>query len=173
MMNKYYTGIGSRETPTDILEIMSRIARNLDIHGYTVRSGGAGGADSAFDLKTNAAEIFLPWNSFNGHYTDNKRYFVPELDLASKFVEKYHPAPKKLSAAGYKLMARNSFQVLGQDLKTPSRFIICWTPDGKMVGGTSQALRIAIDNKIKIYNLADYNARESILKLLGDHNETN
>ena len=50
-------------------------------------------------------------------------------------------------------MGRNGYQVLGYDLKTPSKFLICWTKDGKETGGTAQAMRIAKDYKIPVYNL--------------------
>ncbi|GAG46694.1 unnamed protein product, partial [marine sediment metagenome] len=42
----------------------------------------------------------------------------------------------------------------------PVDFIICWTPGGREVGGTAQAIRIAKANHIKVFNLAveeDYN----------------
>jgi len=42
-MNGYYAGIGSRETPEDVLKYMTRVARGLDRKGYRLRSGGAKG----------------------------------------------------------------------------------------------------------------------------------
>jgi len=39
-----YSGIGSRETPDDILELMKAVAYKLAGRGYTLRSGGADGA---------------------------------------------------------------------------------------------------------------------------------
>jgi hypothetical protein len=50
------------------------------------------------------------------------------------------------------LMARNCYQVLGQNLDTPVDFIVCYTPD-EYKGGTSQALRIARDLNIPYYNI--------------------
>jgi hypothetical protein len=57
-----------------------------------------------------------------------------------------------------KLMARNMYQVLGQDLETPTSFIVCWTKDGKASGGTGQALRVAKKYNIPIFNLYNENA---------------
>lgn len=125
---------------------MEEIARIFNNLGYTMRSGGAPGADSAFEISYSNMEIYLPWEGFNG-----KKGIVPPLNL--EFVEKYHPKPSALSNAGKKLMSRNTYQVLGQDLKTPSEFVVCWTKDGKASGGTGQALRIAKDYNIPIYNL--------------------
>jgi predicted Rossmann fold nucleotide-binding protein DprA/Smf involved in DNA uptake len=44
----YYTGVGSRECPTYILDLMTQYATVLNNKGYILRSGGALGADSAF-----------------------------------------------------------------------------------------------------------------------------
>ena len=49
MIYKPYTGIGSRETPTAILDLMIAIGGVLAQRGFTLRSGGADGADDAFE----------------------------------------------------------------------------------------------------------------------------
>jgi len=46
---KFYTGIGSRKTPYQVQQQMQRIAQFLAKKGYTLRSGSANGADSAFE----------------------------------------------------------------------------------------------------------------------------
>ncbi len=157
--NKFYAGIGSRSTPDDIKSLMFKCAVFLGNKGYTLRSGGAFGSDSAHesgcDLVSGLKEIYLPWPFFNNNpsplYLDK---FSDDIILESwNIAENFHPAWDKLSNAARKFMIRNTFQVLGKDLKTPSKFIICWTKDGKSSGGTGQALRIAEFHKIKIYNL--------------------
>jgi predicted Rossmann fold nucleotide-binding protein DprA/Smf involved in DNA uptake len=47
-MENYYTGVGSRKTPPDVLSLMTRIATHLDSLGKILRSGGAKGADDLF-----------------------------------------------------------------------------------------------------------------------------
>lgn len=44
-----YTGIGSRETPAEILEIFEHLGAWFAKKGYTLRSGHADGADAAFE----------------------------------------------------------------------------------------------------------------------------
>ena len=61
-------------------------------------------------------------------------------------------------------MARNGYQILGKDLKTPVRFVICYTPNGDRIGGTAQALRIAMDLKIPVFNAGNYNGNIELLK---------
>lgn len=46
-----YAGIGSRETPMEVLELMTKASAWLGARGYTLQSGGAIGADMAFEGK--------------------------------------------------------------------------------------------------------------------------
>lgn len=46
---KTYEGIGSRNTPEDFKYLLFHAAKTLAMKGYTLRSGGADGADSAFE----------------------------------------------------------------------------------------------------------------------------
>ena len=45
-----YAGVGSRSTPDDIQQEMDVIARMLAVVGARLRSGGADGADRAFQF---------------------------------------------------------------------------------------------------------------------------
>lgn len=150
----YYAGIGSRKTPRDILELMTKIGRSFYSKGWVLRSGGADGADSAFaaDVPPDGKQIFLPWPGFNGVESD---YCEPEA-WTFPIAEKFHPRWDKLSQGAQKLHARNVHQVLGPDeYSAPhSALIICWTPSDNE-GGTGQALRIARYYDIPIFNLGD------------------
>lgn len=156
---KYYAGIGSRETPTSLKPTIEQIVKRLDELGYTLRSGGAGGADTFFEEHAKMKDIFLPWRGFNGN--DSKLYELS--DEAFKMAARFHPAHERLSAGAKKMMARNCCQVMGQDLNTPSEFVICWTKDGKASGGTGQAIRIAEHFQIPVWNLKN----EGTLKIIG------
>ena len=48
-MSFTYAGIGSRSTPPEVQAVMRTLANNLEYTGFTLRSGGAKGADSAFE----------------------------------------------------------------------------------------------------------------------------
>ena len=158
---EYYAGIGSRETPLDKLEDIHWVAKYCESKGIVLRSGGADGADSMFEsavTNDKLKEIYLPWKGFNGNKSSLYRITDESLIIAKKF----HPSFDKLSLPARKLMARNTYQVLGYDLNTPSKFIVCWTKGGKWTGGTSQALRIAKAQYIPIINLYWKSANEAI-----------
>ena len=153
-MNKiyYYTGIGSRETPEEYLELFTKIARWLSKRNCILRSGGAKGSDQAFEKGALQKEIYLPWSNFEC----NKSKLVASNPKAFEIAKKYHPRFDYLSDGAKKLQARNSHQILGFDLESPSDFVICWTKDGKGQGGTGQALRIAKDYNIPIFDCGKY-----------------
>lgn len=151
MYNKVYAGIGSRETPYDVIPVIEDIATRLKGLGYTLRSGAAGGADSFFErFAGDDKEIFLPWQGFRDHPS----HLCTPTPAAWEMAKQFHPAFDNLDRAGKLLMARNSHQVFGLDMQTPVEFIICWTPNGEAKGGTSQAIRIARRHKIPVFNLA-------------------
>ena len=45
----YYAGIGSRNTPKEVLDVFESIGKYLALQGFVLRSGGADGADRAFE----------------------------------------------------------------------------------------------------------------------------
>lgn len=160
----YYAGIGSRETPIEIQHLMYQMAKNLTRKGYTLRSGGAKGADQAFekgcDSVNGLKEIYLPWANFEG----SSSLLIIESATAQLIAEKYHPYWQNLSQGARKLQARNSHQALGQDLSTPSKFIICYTKAGKKAGGTGQAIRIAEAYHIPVFDCGLYENDLELLK---------
>lgn len=150
---KYYTGIGARDVPIEIMSFMEIVGKYLNNYGYTLRSGGAMGSDISFENGAGEnKEIFIPWKGFNN---SNSTLFNT-LDEAFEISSKYHPRWDFLKHSVKKLHARNVHQVLGVDLKSPSTFLCCYTKCGKDVGGTAQALRIARDFNIPIFNFGSY-----------------
>ena len=153
-----YAGIGSRQTPQNVMEVMTYIAQQLGAQEWTLRSGHAGGADMAFEIGASQVqgkmEIFLPWTGFNGA-PRTKEYKVP--DLSTKMIDiaaAHHPRWNFLSDSVKKLHARNVCQILGDNLEEPVNIVICWTKDGLKGGGTGQAVRIANSYGIPVFDLA-------------------
>lgn len=158
---KYYTGIGSRKSPESYLRLMESLGEYLGTRGWVLRSGGAEGADAAFekgcDKVRGLKEIFLPWKKFNNSTSPLSIDKCPtEIKRkAFEIAEKFHPAWDLLGYGARCLMARNTMQVLGWDLETPTSFVVCYNLGALTHGGTSQALRIALDKKIPIFRLSE------------------
>lgn len=171
-----YAGIGSRRTPPHILELMTECGRLLAAGGWTLRSGGADGADTAF---ANGAyecapkvEIYLPWGRYNEHRV--ARLYSPTA-AAYTLSGRHHPAWDRLSPEERTLHARNAHIILGPNLDDPVRMVVCWTPDGSLngrgpkSGGTGQALRIAVSEapRAEVFNLAREDHRTRVWKFIG------
>lgn len=170
--NKFYTGIGSREAPDDILYLMELISSKLESSGYILRSGGADGSDSAFESGVNNPlnkEIYVPWDGFNNRFDgDAGIYLIDDPELLGKcreMVREVHPSFSKLGSGALKLHMRNCFQVLGGRLDTPSKFLICWAPikGQSITGGTRTAWELGKNNGIKCLNLNDGNVRNMMI----------
>lgn len=135
--------------------------------GHTLRSGGAQGADRAFEIgcdykSIGTKEIYLPVKGFQGN--NSKRYNVSQeaMAIAAKFHPRWDPLPTFVKL----LMGRNAYQILGANLNTPSDFMICWTLEGNVVGGTGQALRMAAYYEIPIINFGSASFVEIDKKLM-------
>ena len=158
---KYYAGIGSRETPADVLQAMTQLGRLMARKGFILRSGHAPGADQAFeegcDMEQGMKEIFLPWRNFEG---SDSSFHQPSLE-AAELASTVHKGYPYVSHGAQKLIARNMHQILGFGLTTPVALVICWTPDGciseqtytKKTGGTGSAIALASRHNIPVYNL--------------------
>lgn len=150
----YYCGIGSRSTPPEILEEMRKIGRYFAKKGLILRSGGAKGADSAFEEGC---------DEVNGK---KEIFYSKDSDLASRAIaSKYLLHWDRYTPYVQGLFARNVKIILGNDLSCPADFVVCWTPKGDVVGGTGHSLKIAIDSRIPTYNLALWQDREALHNL--------
>jgi hypothetical protein len=114
---------------------MTKIAAQLEYSGWVLRSGGAAGADAAFQEGVGNA--------------DNQQIFYPSATMPQALIDlavKYHPIGERILVFPEKvvqLIARNGYQILGPDLTSPSKLVVCWTPDGLSGCGAGQAIRIA------------------------------
>lgn len=95
-------------------------------------------------------------------FKENPNYQLEDKLILLKGQKPYKP-----------MMARNVLQIKGEHLDNPVKFVLCWTKDGVIsaekrttnTGGTGQAIAIASDLGIKVYNLA----RDNQFKI--EHNE--
>lgn len=184
-MSIYYTGIGARKTPKKILKLMKKVGFYMASKNIILRSGGAIGADSAFqdgcqkwcnkyDTPYKDKQlIILPWNKFNNNISNVENGITLENHWLSYDITcETHPRAKYLTRTQMKLMERNVTQVYGYG-QMDSELIICWTKDGAYKkttsesGGTGQAIRLANESNIPIYNLQNKIHRKKIKKLIG------
>lgn len=89
-----------------------------------------------------------------------KARYMDEVDgssLGAKLIARLvHPNGKNLKPDHLELHARNTYQIIGQDMNTPADLVICWTEGGRGEGGTGQALRLAKMLNIPIIDFGVY-----------------
>ena len=149
---RYWTGIGSQKTTKALVPTIKRIAEALHARGLRLRSGGASGFDAFAEWASpGESDIYLPWEGFNG----NLSRLVGATETAFLIAAGVHPVWEKLSSGAKRLHARNVHQVLGRDCQTPSDVLVCWTPNGKPVGGSRTAILVAQQHGVPVVNLFD------------------
>jgi hypothetical protein len=169
---KYYTGIGSRQVPPDIYQLMVKLGERLACEGWILRSGGADGSDTAFEegckqCASGNMNIYLPWNGFNNRYRSDKYLVADDYTThpaAEVIASQVHPAWDSCSKGAKALHTRNIFQIMGHTLNTPSKFVVYWAPvrKGVVQGGTATAAHFAKSGGIECFNLSIKEDRERI-----------
>ncbi|MCP4990300.1 MAG: hypothetical protein GY928_30970, partial [Colwellia sp.] len=146
------------------------------------RSGGANGSDECLErgifnhiqkeggCAGSFMEVYLPWRDFNNRDSGDAGYYtLPWLGnsaQAEQIASETHPAWDRCKQGAKKLHTRNVYQLLGQDLNTPSRFVVCWAEPkgqgGHVKGGTGTAVKLGIDNGVEIINMCLPEGRKRI-----------
>lgn len=173
---RYITIIGSRETTATNMARLQKAANLLVKFGYTLRSGGADGADTVVTMMNCAKEIFIPWGNFNKmyHNPDKGIYDAqkfPNYRRAQMMAKKIHPAPDKLSRGALSLHTRNVYQVMGPSLSKAhySRLVVYSANEvnGVVKGGTATAVHLARKLNIPTVNVnIDKEFNEFLAKLM-------
>lgn len=169
MKGRYYTGIGSRKAPLPILRRAQELGKELALKGFIGRSGKAEGMDEAFMRGFGEAGVssfvnYLPYPSFResllappgcvdvSSYPD---HIWKEAIMVARGV--YGKGWFEITPGARDLHTRNVFQVLGDDLKTPSEFILYWAePEGRnaVKGGTNTAFQVAKAYRITTFKVS-------------------
>lgn len=173
----YYTGVGSRETPEEVLDLIRSLGKKFCDRGWRGRSGCAPGADTAWwegaKMSARYEEVgfdnYLPneWMFKKPQYGAivpdpekhifNVKTFPPDIyEKAKQLAFEARGSFEGLKTGGIELHIRNAFQVLGHNLDTASRAVVLWAePRGRNAvhGGTNTAYQIAKRFGIEVINL--------------------
>lgn len=162
-------GIGSRQTPKEVLEAFEQFARRASYgpYGAWFRSGHADGADYAFEKGARTkCIVYLPWDGFNHDLPilgkAQALNFVDEDAL--RLVMDHEPYAGNCSNGVKLLKCRNVFQILGREMCRKSDLVVCWTPGGNASGGTGLAIKLARRNDIPVIDVGSYkNVNEKLI----------
>lgn len=173
------TIIGSRQTPTELLAFMRKVAYWSIKRGIIVRSGKAGGADAAaiygcMDAQAanelNALpEMYIPWSGFGDNDMTKQWDSVQGNNPAAAVIaENTHPAWGRCSQGAKKLHTRNACQILGATLDTPSDIVLyyCKERGGMPTGGTATAVNLATKHGCSTINMLNSGWRDTLRPIL-------
>lgn len=166
-----YAGVGNADAPYKDQTQMTTLATRLESMGYTLRTSGGQGAEEAFEKGAAQKEVHIPWKDFNGRKSEFCKCSKEALEL----VQFLSPVWDTLKPAVQAIIASKAHLVLGQDLQSPVRFLICWTADGAEAAGnctartgfTGTAIKLASKYNIPIFNLKNPDALERLKTYLG------
>ena len=182
---RLFAGIGPRNLdPGEPWFKVEEFAGRLFSDGWHLRTGAAPGADSAFMLGfgwkhwMSGLSVFLPWKDFNNFserppmWNENDVHVVGDSSILREKAAESHPAWSRLSSGARKLIARNVAIILGEDLKSPVKFVATHTTEG-WTGGTGFTLRLAQEAGIPIIDLAEMPVSNAYaeVKILGEIRE--
>lgn len=167
-----YAGIGNRQLldavdgdyGRPVADVMRFLATALEKVGYTLFSGGAKGADEAFESgvsDSNHKMIFTAKDATDETRTIARANKLPGKNLLGRKLDLY---------------AREVFQIFGADQKTPVDFVLCYTRDGceshetrsEETGGTGFAIELASRNGIPVINLKNCGWEKRLKEILGE-----
>jgi hypothetical protein len=185
-----YAGVGSRETPPEICEIIIRLGKVLCDLGWTGWSGEAPGADYWFHYGAKQSKRYdevkfvaiIPWQGFKTE-GDKPVYSKPGnniylFDAANVSKKAYclgvgaRGTGAGLRRGGITLHSRNALQVLGWDLKSPVKMVIAYSKldkHGRPTGGTATAINLATHLKIDVINLYTKEGLDRAMAFLDKH----
>ncbi len=156
-MQKLYSGIGPRSTPTQVLGLLTTLSHDLSSLGWKLRSGKGHGADQAFEAGTSNKEIWLPCLPFNGqHFADDTFKVSSRSAIIRQIAAEHHSHYSTCSDFIQSLFDRNVNIILGDEAADPVSMVIYWhKADNDMwtFGGTNHSLRIAAAYNIPAFNV--------------------
>lgn len=138
-----YAGIGSRRTPPAILSMMEDVAEELARRGWFLRSGGAEGADLAFERGCDRAggekEIFL----IDGEFTADEK----KISSLTGFGAVWGATEDWLH------VVKNCRILFGKNLDEPVGLVLFWDDFG---GATQGVVDIAKRNGIPAIPIGEF-----------------
>jgi hypothetical protein len=173
---KVYAGIGSRKTPITILKEIEKISKSLADNNWILRSGGAIGADTAFENgcknsdnytnNSNICEVFLAKPNYND-VDDYAPYTMEDWADSMDIAAKHHPVFYKLNYYIKCLHARNVMIILGADLHTPADLVIAYY-NPELNSGTKFGSKLATVYGVPVVNMFEeaYNSYEKITEYI-------
>lgn len=164
---KPYAVCGNPNPPSDILAAFDRIAKKLESHGYTLRTGCVQGIEQSVEGAVQKKELILPWRDFDGKQSK----FTFSNERSKAIAKMFSPSFDTVKPAVQAFLTKNARLVLGHSCNSPALFIVVWTEDGaetqqeragSRTGFASHPIAIANSLGIPVFNLGKPDAEKRL-----------
>ena len=150
-----YSGIGHRNTPENVRNMMTNIGSQLAQMGFILRSGNAIGADQAWEeqVTRKMKEIFIVERKYSCPFGIIADVTQEQWDFV---VSHYHGGMRafsKQSAYVQYLFLRNLNILCGKDLDDKVDFVAYWHEGEHCNGGTGHTISMAKTLEIPCFNI--------------------
>lgn len=167
---KPYVITGNADTPADVLEKFRELALKLESMGFIARTSAFEGPDQIVDKVLQIKEIHLPWSPFNER--ESKLSFSSKNSL--EIAEAFHPSFSGLKPGVQKFLSKNVRMALGNNLKSPALFLVCYSQDGAesaaeksiKTGNIGHLIAVCSAIPIPIFNFGKPDAEQRLLNYL-------
>lgn len=157
-----YAAISNENAPANVIEQFKSIAIDMENRGYTMRTSGNKGVEEIIEVVAQNKEIYIPWKKFNDRESQYCKVDKSAIDLVGTL----HPSFQDLKDSVKAIIGRYAHVILGKDLKSPVRCVVCWTEDGvesakdktAKTGYCGTPIQIASNARIPVFNLKNDNA---------------
>lgn len=167
---KAYAALSNKNAPEEVVETMRRLVHKLNDEGYTLRTAGNEGPEESLEAQTEQKEVHIPWKGFN----NRESRFNRNDNNAIEIVQAFHPTFASLKPAVQAIIARSAHVILGKDLRSPVRFLVCWSEDGlenakdRSIKSGYMGMPVAVANSLSIpvFNLKNADATTRLRNFL-------
>lgn len=168
---KAYVGAGSSNTPSDVLSLMSQVARVLSSKGITLRCSEQSVADRAFIQGAQGRFFsYVPQHPIDDSLDQANAVYTPyspwaiasETDPSSgsaTFARSLDPKFLMLPEAEKRWEVVANSLIYSLDRESVAKMLICWSQPGDHV---ERYLKKAVKAGVPVYNLAQAEHRETI-----------
>lgn len=154
-------------------ETLAKIAARAGELGFTIRFQAGSKSGKLIEQHVNRREAYTPFKKADFNYD------VYTTHPAVCIAKRYSPSFDTQRETVRPVMGMFANLVLGRDLKSPTRIVVLWTPDGveasakrtAKTGFIGVAIGIASAFRIPVFNIANPASVDKLKELLAEYGE--
>jgi len=166
-----YAVASNKGIPQSVIQDIVEVAKLLETKGFTVRVGGDNdGLDQAVENAVSRKELILPWKGFN----EKESPFTWSIEASHHIAKKFSPIYDTIPDGVKKFLHQNARLVMGDKMRSPIAFLICWSEDGcetlrektMRTGFVAHQIGITIGACRQVFNFGKPDAKKRLIEYI-------